>query len=412
MNRGMNRSVDGARVESLSQALGFSETVVELGPSHPALRRALETAGGTISFLVSLDDDRIGALEVEIGIGHRGFEKEVESLPWHRALPYIGRLGYAGGLMAEVGYCLAVEALAGVSTPDRAIWLRMLASEIARVSDHFARLAALMNAIGLPVAGSAAQQGEMLAAGLLEALTGCAPLVGWVRLGGVAAAPTAGFAERWRESRPTLDRVLIEFEALAVDNPSCQRRLRDVAIFSAEDCVAWSVTGPILRASGTPMDVRRDAPYLAYDDVDFDVPVGLKGDDFDRLLVVFEEIRQSLRIAEQCQDRLTSLGSGSLRIADPGWGEPSDSDPLTRAKEILEGPSIPAGEVALSIEASTGELGFFLVSDGEGLPRRIRCRAASFAHAQAMPEMLRGARLDDLLPTAAILHIVSGECDR
>jgi NADH-quinone oxidoreductase subunit D len=408
----MSREPDRTRVETLSRALGFAETVIELGYSHPGVRRVLSAAGGTVSFLVSLDDERISDLEVEIGIGHRGFEKEVESLPWHRALPYVGRLGYAGGLLAEVGYCLAVEELAGVALPDRAIFLRMLASEIARVSDHFARLAAVATAIGLPAAEAVAQQGEVLSARLLEAVTGRGPLVGWVRLGGVACAPADGFAERWRESRAALDTILVGFEAVAIDNPSCQLRLRDVAPFSVEDCVAWGVTGPVLRAAGMPTDVRRDAPYLAYGSVDFDVPIGENGDDFDRLLVVVEEIRQSLGIVDQCQESLASLDSGMLRLSDPGWGEPAGTELSARSAVVLEGPTIPAGEVAISIESSTGELGFFLVSDGEGLPRRIRCRSASFLHAQAMPEMLRGARLDDLLPTAAMLHLVSGECDR
>jgi NADH-quinone oxidoreductase subunit D len=408
----MSRAVDGGRGETLSGALGFAETVLEVGHSHPGVRRVLAASGGTASFLVSLDDERISDLEVEIGLGHRGFEKEVESVPWHRALPYVARLGYAGGLLAEVGYCLAVEELAGVAIPDRAIWLRMLASEIARVSDHFARLAAVASAIGLPAAESVAQQGEVEAARLLEAVTGRGPFAGWVRLGGVACAPADGFAERWRESSTALSSILVRFEAVAIDNPSCQQRLRDVAFFSIEDCIAWGVTGPTLRAAGMPADVRCDAPYLAYGSVDFDIPIGENGDDFDRLLVVVEEIRQSLRIVEQCQGLLASLGPGVTRLADPGWGRPEGSDSSARSAIILEGPRLPAGEVAISIESSTGELGFFLVSDGEGLPRRIRCRSASFLHAQALPEMLRGACLDDLLPTAAMLHLVSGECDR
>jgi len=408
----MSHEIVGAHDETLSAALGFAETVIEVGHSHPAVRRVLAAAGGTASFLVSLDDERISDLEIEIGIGHRGFEKEVESLPWHRSLPFVARLGYASGLMAEVGYCLAVEELASVGIPDRAIWLRTLASEAARVSDHFARLAAVATAIGLPAAEAVAQQGEVRAARFLEAVTGRGPLGGWVCLGGVASAPVEGFAERWHSTRAALDMTLAGFEAVAMDNPSCQQRLRDVAAFPTADCVAWGVTGPVLRASGMPMDVRRDSPYLAYGSVDFDIPIGEYGDNFDRLLVVVEEIRQSLHIVDQCQRLLASLGPGTIRLDDPGWNEPEGSDLAARSAAVLGGPTIAAGEVAVSIESSTGELGFFLVSDGEGLPRRIRCRSASFLHAQALPSMLRGARLDDLLPTAAMLHLVSGECDR
>lgn len=409
---GRSQDPSAEMASTLSQSLGFAETVVELGHSHPAVRQVVAAAGGTISFLVSLDDQRISDLEVEIGIGHRGFEKEVESRPWHRALPYVARLGYAGGLMAEVGYCLAIEELAGVAIPDRAVWLRTLASELARVSDHFARLAAVSTAIGLPAAESIVHHGDVLAARLIATLTGRGPLVGWVRPGGVASEPLAGFAERWRDSLAALDATLSRFEAVAVKNPSCERRLREVAALSMEECVAWGVTGPVARAAGVESDIRRDSPYLAYGDVDFDVPVGTNGDDFDRLLVVVEEIRQSLHIADQCQSRLMSLGPGGLRASDPGWGEPEGMELSDWSTLMLEGPSIPPGEAAVSIESSTGEMGFYLVSDGGSLPRRIRCRSASFFHAQAMPAMLRGAHLDDLLPTAAMLHLVSGECDR
>jgi len=408
----MSESGDPLRGASLSRSLGFSEAIVEVGMTHPSVRRVLSSSGGSIGFLVSLDDERIVDLEVEIGLGHRGFEKQVESLPWHRALPYVSRLGFAGGLLAEVGFCLAVESLAAVSVPERAIWLRMLGCEAARMADHFARLSAVACAIGLPVAESTAQRGEVLAARLLERITRRGPLDGWVRLGGVATDLPEGFDEAAIELCKTLEAVLARFEKVAVDNPSAQWRLRGLAPLSIEACLAWSVTGPTARAAGAPMDVRRDAPYLAYQDVAFDVPTGGNGDGFDRLLVVVEEIRQSLRIVGQCRERLASRAHGAIRMDAPGWSTCESDDDPDRAARWIDGPSIPAGEVALSIESSTGELGFFVVSDGEGLPRRIHCRAPSLLHAQAMPSMLRGAHLDDLLPTAALLHLVSGECDR
>ncbi|HIF92092.1 MAG TPA: NADH-quinone oxidoreductase subunit D [Myxococcales bacterium] len=396
---------------TLSEALGFSGTILEVGYTHPGVRRVLSMAGGTTGFLVSLDDERITDLEVEIGIGHRGFEKEAEAVPWHRALPYVARLGYVNGLMAEVAYCLAVEGLARVSLPDRAIWLRTLASEIARISDHFSRLTSVSASIGLRSAENVSQQGESFATKLLDALTGGA-FAGWVRLGGVAGCVPDQFEAFWGIARREIEASLVRFDAAAISNPSCQKRLQDVAVFSADDCVAWSVTGPSIRAAGTPMDVRREAPYLAYASIDFDIPIGESGDCFDRLLVVVEEVRQSLRIIDQCLSLLATLGPGAVRLAEPGWCDPEDVAPSERAQLALCGPNIAPGEYTASIESSTGELGFFIVSDGNSTPRRIRCRAASFHHAQAMPQMLRGALLDDLLPTAAILHLVSGECDR
>ncbi len=397
---------------TLSEALGFPETVLEVGQPHPGVRRVLTGAGGTTSFVVSLDDERIIDLEVELGFGHRGFEKEVESVPWRGALPYVRRLGFSGGLIAEVGYCLAVESLIGLPLPDRAIWLRMLGSELARVTDHFARLAALSAAIAMPAAEQAAQWGEVEASRLLRLVTGRGPLEGWLCFGGVRSGLPTDFAEPFEAARNRLKQAIDRFQQLAVDNPSCRSRLNGVASISAHEGVELGLSGPVLRATGAPFDVRRDRPYLAYGSIDFDVPVGSSGDSLDRMLVVVEEIVQSLRIAEQCASLLESIGPGEVVRSDSEWVLESASPSPSPSTPTPPTPRVPAGEVALSVEASTGELGFFLVSDGGELPRRIRCRPPSLFHAQAMPRLMKGERLDDLLPTAALLHLVSGECDR
>ncbi len=398
----MTTDTEKVSAESLSDSLGFPETLVEVGLTHPGVRHAMTAVGGTTSFLVQLDDDRITDLEVEVGLGHRGFEKEVESTTFDRASPYVARLGYAGGVLAETAYYLALETLVGAKLPDRAIWLRMLVGEIARVSDHFGRLAAVMSAIGLRDAELTAQRAELVAARLLASAAGRGPLGGWLRIGGVASALPEDFPEQWVASEHRLRESIAHFESIAIANPTLQRRLRDVAPMSVDDCLAWGVTGPALRAAGSPMDIRRDRPYLAYSALDFDVPIGETGDDFDRILVVLEEVRQSLGMVEQCHKLLVSLGPGDIiesrdHSVDPAEGAESN---------------VPAGEAVATVESSTGELAFFIVSDGSELPRRIRCRPPSLFHAQAMPAMLRGARLDDLLPTAALLHLVSGECDR
>lgn len=387
---------------SLSKTLGFPETRIELGMTHPGVRRAMTTAGGTTGFLIRLDDDRITDLEVEIGLGHRGFEKQVESAGFAGALPYVARLGYAGGVVAETAYCLAIESLLEVPLPDRAIWLRMLANEAARVTDHFARLAGVMSAIGLRDAETLAARAELSSARLLAAATGRGPFGGWLRIGGVASALPDDFPARWTETRALLEKDLARFVTLAISNPTAQRRLRGVAGFGREESLAWGVTGPSLRAAGEPGDVRRDRPYLAYAALDFEVPVGETGDDYDRLLVVVEEIRQSLGMIEQCHKLLTSLGPGVIQ-AEALAAEAAD--PAAACE-------VPAGEALATVEGTTGALSFWVVSDGTPRPVRVRCRAPSFFHAQALERMMRGARLDDLLPTAALLHLVSAECDR
>jgi NADH-quinone oxidoreductase subunit D len=383
------------QLESLSEALGFQEAIVEIGMTHPGVRRVLSGVGGTIAFIVSLDDDRMTSVDVDIGFGHRGFEKEVESRGWRDGLPYVSRLGYGGALFCEMGYCGAVESLAGVALPERAIWLRTLGAELSRVSDHFARLAGVAAAVELPSAEHAAQAGATDTASLLAAATGRGPLAGWVTLGGVASSLPSGFSGFWSDAREAISQSLSAFEVVGMRNPGLDRRLRGVGALSADECIASSVSGPALRAAGVPMDLRRDTDYLAYGSVDFEVPIAEHGDAFDRILVAIEEIRQSLRIVEQCQSRLEDLGPGAIQ---------SDA--------IDDETIIGAGSARFEIESSTGELGFFVVSDGEGLPRRIRCRAPSFFHAQALSTVLQGAALDDLLPSVASMHIVSPECDR
>ncbi len=377
---------------SLSARLGFPETTLEVGPAHPALRRVMTAAGGTTSFLVDLDDDRIQALEVAIGLGHRGFEHEVEARDWAAALPYVARLGWAGSVHAETAYCLAVESLAGVATPDRAIWHRMLLCELARVADHFVRLGATMAAIGLRDGEGVAVTGEERALRALRLAAGAGPLEGALCLGGTRAPLSEEFLAGWPEWRKHLDEELARFDRVAVGNPTCTRRLRGVAPLDTATADAWSVTGIALRATGAARDVRRDAPFLAYGALDFDVPVGSEGDALDRLLVVVEEVRQSLGMVDQCHKLLSSLGPGDFRAAVVG--------------------EVARGESVASVESPTGALSFFVVSDGEGRPRRIRCRPPSFFHAQALPAMLVGERLDDLLPTVALMHLVGPEIDR
>lgn len=397
----MSAATEPAASRTLSERLGFRPAVVELGHTHPGVRRVMGAVGGTTSFLVTLDDDRIEALEVEIGLGHRGFEKEVESRPWREALPFVARLGHASGPIAQIGYCLALERLAGIEVAERAVWLRTLVCELARITDHLSRVAALAAAIGAGAAERAVARGERVAARLLEAAVGGSPLGEWALPGGVARDLPAEFELRYADAKPRLDGALESIERLLLGHPAVLLRLVDVAPLAADACLALGITGPCLRAAGIARDQRRDAPLLAHGELDFDVPIGTRGDDFDRLAVVVEEIRQSLSLGAQCLRRLVD---GSVGVAGEGVvsGAHRESAPLV----------VPAGEVALSIESSTGELGFFLVSDGGELPRRIRCRAPSFFHAQALPAALVHAHLDDLLPTAALFHLVSGECDR
>lgn len=392
----MSAPTEAARAKTLSERLGIRPAVVEIGHAHPAVRRVLQGVGGTLSFLVTLDDDRIEELEVEIGLAHRGFEKEVESRPWQAAPPYVARLGWSGGAIARIAYCLALERLAGLDVSPAVVWHRTLVCELARVTDHLARIAALAAAIAASAAERIARSAELEAMTLLETSLGGSPFTAGAQPGGMTSPLPETFDSVWQAGRAELERALGSLTLLLLEQGSAVDRLAGVAPLGGEDALAWAVSGPCLRAAGVPRDRRRDQPMLAYAELDFSVPIGTLGDDYDRLAVVVEEVRQSLWLVEQCVCR----ASGMARGAAGANGE---------VGEVLV---VPAGEVEVALESSTGELGFLLVSDGGPLPRRIRCRAPSFFHAQALPAVLRGARLDDLLPTVALFHVVSAECDR
>ena len=412
----MSAPTESPAARTLSERLGFRPAVVEVGPLHPAVRRVVAGAGGTASFLVTLDDDRIEALEVEIGLGHRGFEKELESRPWLEGLPYVARLGYGAGPIAQVAYCLALEGLAGVPVPESVAWARTAVCELARITDHFARIAAIAAALGASDAERVAERAGRRAMAELIAANGGGPRPTWLgsdAAGGVTlasavgasafAAGTYAAALRWGQgeshaaARASLQASVDRLVVLLLDHPITAQRLLGVAPLTAADALALGVTGPCLRASGIARDARRDAPVLAYGALDFDVPIGSTGDDWDRLAVVLEEIRQSVRIVEQCAVQLAP----AARLGEyAGAGDEPSSF------------VVPAGEVEIAVESSTGRLGFTLFSDGGERPRRVRCRAPSFFHAQALPAALVGSRLDDLLPTVALFHLVSGECDR
>ncbi len=350
----MSGAFPGAASGTLSERLGFRPAVIELGPSHPSVRRVLAGAGATTSFLVTLDDDRIEDLTVEIGLGHRGFEKEVESRPFEHALPYVARLGHASGPIAQVAYCLAVERLAGIAAPERVTWIRTLVCELARATDHFARIAALAAALGASAAERAARAGEEGAMRLLTTALGGRPLDPWARPGGVSNDLSGDFQGTLQAGRRVLDDAIEDLKRLLLDQATVAWRLCDVAPVAGADAIALGITGPCLRAAGIARDLRRAAPHLAYAEIDFDVAVGSRGDDYDRLAVVVAEIGQSLRIAVDCAERISALPARSA-----GQAAPTPQ-------------AVPAGIAEVELESSTGELGFLLVSDGGALPRRIR----------------------------------------
>jgi len=398
--------------EDFERDLHTTRQVLNMGPSHPATH-------GTVKFLIELDGENIADLDVQVGYLHRGFEKECEAGTWYQAIPYTDRLNYVSSILANIGYCMAVEKLLELETPERCQWLRVLGGELARISDHLTRLGAGCLELAAMTPFLYAMEMRERVWDLLESMCGARLTSNYVRIGGVKHGMPPALPAQCREVNEKNHKLMHDFEGVITTNRIFVDRLKDTGVISQEDCLRYAVTGPILRSTGVPLDLRKDAPYLVYDQVDFDVPVGEVGDNYDRYLCCVEEIYQSMRIVDQCVDQLEKLGPGPVDTFDPRVRWPAKGRVFNRMEELIqqfklvtEGPRVPAGEAYFAIESANGELGFYLVSDGSAVPWKVRCRPPSFINVAPMPIMLRGALLADLIPTFDFVNMIGGECDR
>jgi NADH-quinone oxidoreductase subunit D len=403
---------DEKLAEDFSRDLHVERQILNMGPSHPATH-------GTVKFVVELDGENIAAIDIQVGYLHRGFEKECEAGTWYQAIPYTDRLNYNSAVLANVGFCMAVEKLLGIETPERCQWQRTLASELSRLGDHLTRCGAACLELQAMTPFLYGIEARELTWDLLEALCGARVTSNYVRIGGVKHSMPESFPALCRENIAKIRLLLKDFESVVTSNRIFVDRLKGTGVISQEDCLRYAVTGPVLRSAGVPLDVRKDEPYLVYDQLDFDVPIGEVGDNYDRYLVCVEEMHQSLRIVEQCLERLEQLGPGPVDTLDPRVRWPSKGRVFNRMEELIqqfksvtEGPRVPAGEAYLPIESANGELGFYLVSDGSAVPYKVRCRPPSLINLAPMPLMLQGALLGDLIPTFDFINMVGGECDR
>ncbi|MBW2316988.1 MAG: NADH-quinone oxidoreductase subunit D, partial [Deltaproteobacteria bacterium] len=386
--------------------------ILNMGPSHPATH-------GTVKFTVELDGETVVDLDVAVGYLHRGFEKECEAGTWYQAIPYTDRLNYNSSILSNLGYCMAVEKLLGLETPERCQWLRVMSSELSRVADHLTRCGAAcleMQAMTPFIYGIEARE---LVWDLCEMLCGARLTSNYIRIGGVKHGMPKDFARTARANIATIRTLLADFDKVVTRNRIFVDRLKGTGILSKEECIRYAVTGPLLRAAGVPLDVRKAEPYLVYDQIDFDVPIGEVGDNYDRYLVCVEEMHQSLRIVEQCLERLEDLGDGPVNVDDPRVRWPAKGRVFNHMEELIqqfkavtEGPRVPAGEGYLAIESANGELGFYLVSDGSAVPWKVRCRPPSLINLAPLPLMVRGALLADIIPTFDFVNMIGGECDR
>jgi len=386
--------------------------VLNMGPSHPATH-------GTVKFLAELDGETIIDLEVEVGYLHRGFEKECESGTWYQAIPYTDRLNYNSAILCNLGYCLAVEKLLDCQVPRRGEWLRVLAGELSRIGDHLTRLGAACLELGAMTPFLYGIEARELCWDLQEMLCGARVTSNYVRIGGLQRDAPDGFVERCVEILVEIERLLGDFDRVITANRIFVDRFRDTGKLPKERCIEYAVTGPLLRAAGVPYDVRKAEPYLVYDEIDFDVPAGTIGDNYDRFLVVQEEVTQSIRIVRQCLPVLEGTKGEPVDVDDPQVRWPAKDRVFGRMEELIqqfkgvtEGILVPAGEAYAAVESPNGELGFYVVSDGTGKPWKVRCRPPSFLNTQPLPEMVRGSLLADIVPTFDMINMIGGECDR
>jgi NADH-quinone oxidoreductase subunit D len=432
---------------------------LNVGPSHPAMH-------GVIQIIVELEGEVIRKADIEIGYLHRAFEKHSESGTYTSVFPYTDRLNYVSPAINNFGYAAAVEKLMGLEIPERCKYIRVIMSEICRICDHLTCVGASAMELGAFSVFLYMMKAREWLYELLENVTGARITISYGRIGGVKADLPKDFPEQCRNALKKTREVLEEIDALLTRNRIFMDRTKGVGIISAEDAISFGITGPFLRSTGVAYDVRKAFPYLVYDRMNFDIPVGTTGDNFDRYLVRMEEMQQSMRIIEQALDQIpegptnvdhegrvidpdlmadlgkfgktagllknevllepTLRGSGKLvhleirADSKLAWIPPKEQvysnieGLMNHFKIIMLGHGIrpPKGEVYNMVEGGNGELGFYIVSDGTDRPWRVRCNSPCFRPMAALAGIITGGQVADIIATFGSVNMIAGELDR
>jgi NADH-quinone oxidoreductase subunit D len=386
---------------------------INFGPQHPA-------AHGVLRLVLELDGEVVERVDPHIGLLHRGTEKLIEHKTYQQAIPYFDRLDYVAPMNQEHAFCLAVEKLLGIAVPRRAQLIRVLYSEISRILSHLLNVTTQAMDVGAltpPLWGFEEREKLMV---FYERASGSRMHANYFRVGGVHQdLPPKLIDDIWAFCDPFL-KVCDDLDALVMENRIFKQRNVDIGVITLEEAWAWGFSGVMVRGSGAAWDLRKAQPYECYDELEFDIPVGKNGDNYDRQLIRMEEMRQSVRIMKQCIDKLrVADGQGPVSIRDHKIVPPSRGE-MKRSMEALihhfklytEGFHVPAGEVYAAVEAPKGEFGVYLVADGTNKPYKCKIRAPGFAHLSAMDFMCRGHMLADVSAILGSLDIVFGEVDR
>jgi len=383
--------------------------MINLGPSHPAMH-------GTVRMRVELEGETIVRADPEIGFLHRGFQKSCENVTWNQCLPYTDRLNYVSAIMNNLGFLKAVEKLVGLEIPERAQYIRVAASELHRMHDHLT----CVGAIGLELGGFSAFlyaiEGRELIMDRVSELTGARLTTTFGRVGGLNRDLPDGWIDRVNRTLDKIHELLGEVDGLLTANRIFVDRMRGTGVITTQDALDFGFTGPCLRANGINYDVRKAHPYWVYDRMNFDIPVGQNGDNYDRYLMRMEELKQSEAIVRQA---LKEAPPGPIIVDDWRVALPPKAEVygtiegvISHFKLVMEGVPVPPGEVYDCTEAANGELGWYLVSDGSGRPYKVHVRSPGFAILSGVPRMIEGRMLADLIPTFDTINMIGGEVEQ
>jgi NADH-quinone oxidoreductase subunit D len=392
-----------------TQTLQVDSHSINFGPQHPA-------AHGVLRLILEMDGEVVERADPHIGLLHRGTEKLIEYKSYIQAIPYFDRLDYVSPMIQEHAFVLATEKLLGVKVPERASWIRTLFSEITRILNHLLNLTTYALDVGAITPSLWGFEERETLMEFHEAVSGARLHANYFRVGGVAKDMPAGLEDKiaaWAETYP---KFIDDLETLLTENRIWKQRTVDIGVISAADALAWGFTGPCLRASGVPWDLRKSQPYEMYDQLDFRIAVGRNGDCYDRYLMRIAEMRESVSMIKQC---LAKMKPGAVKIDDHKISPPSRTS-MKRSMEALihhfklytEGFHVPAGATYTAVEAPKGEFGVYLVADGTNRPYRCKIRATGFAHLQATEFLSKRHMLADAVAIIGSLDIVFGEIDR
>ena len=382
---------------------------VNFGPNHPSTH-------GVLRLVVQLDGETVVGLRAIIGYLHTGFEKSMEQKTWWKAIPYAPRMDYLAFQANELAFVLAIEKLLGIEVPPKAIWMRTLLCELNRIHSHLVWLGTSALELGAisPFWYAFRERDRVL--DLFELVTGARMHTRYFQVGGLADDIPRGFFPQCREFCEVMPKAVDQYESMLSENPIWQARTKGVGLLSADDAIALGQSGPVLRASGVDWDLRKAAPYLAYGDVDFDVPVKENGDVYDRYKVHMDEMRESVRIVEQTLEGMPPgpwIADDRKVVLPPREELHTSMESLIHHfKLVTEGFTVPEGEVYVAVESPRGELGCYVCSDGGPRPWRVRFRAPSFVALQATATCMGQSLVADMVAVVGSLDTVMGEVDR